>query len=125
MLLDVVAERLLKPTRHRWMHGEDDRLALATMSMLHRDLLPAEQCETWLERLEAPFTGRFDPFAPQPSNVAGFLRALHLQLLLGVDRTPTQALSADPWRPPDVRGDLLIALQRLLRRSAPSVLRQA
>ncbi len=125
VLLDVLAERLLAPTRHRWSHGEDDRIALATMSILHRDLVAADTCETWLERLAAPFGGRFDPFAPQPSNVSGYLRALHLQLLLGVDRTATQAVSAEPWRAPAVRGDMLIAVQGLLRRSAPYALRQA
>ena len=38
VLLDVIADRLLAPTRTRLVHGEDDRLAAATMRLLRRDL---------------------------------------------------------------------------------------
>lgn len=125
VLLDVVADRLLRPTTYCFQYGEDDRLGLATMAVLHRDLVDVEACETWLARLQAPFDDGTDPFAPVPANVAAYVRALHLQLLLGVDRTPTQWTSLEPGRPPAVRGDLLLSLQALLRRTAPHVLRQS
>jgi Protein of unknown function (DUF2785) len=124
VLLDVIAERLLLPTSYRWLRGEDDRLALATMSVLHRDLVAADACEAVLDRLGAAFADDSDPHAPVPSNVSAYLRALHLQLLLGVDRAPSQAHGPDPARHPQVRGDVLLALQDLLRRSAPHVLRR-
>jgi hypothetical protein len=53
-----------------------------------------------------------------------FARALHLQLLLGVTGTPAQDVSASPALNPSCRPDLLIALQRSLRASAPHVFRR-
>ena len=39
VLLDVIADRLVTDTQYRWVHGEDDRLAHATMAILRRNLL--------------------------------------------------------------------------------------
>ncbi|RYJ04627.1 MAG: DUF2785 domain-containing protein [Actinomycetales bacterium] len=39
VLLDVIADRVLQPTSHIWRHGEDDRLAYAVMTLLHRNSL--------------------------------------------------------------------------------------
>jgi hypothetical protein len=128
VLLDVIAERLLIPTEHRFAAGEDDRLAFATMSLLHRDLVSVDELESWLDRVAALWA---DPVTPGEresatrTNAVAYARALHLQLLLGVTGTPVQDSMAIPAVNPGCRPDLLIALQRSLRSSAPLILRRA
>ena len=51
VLLDVIADRLLEPTRSRLVHGEDDRFAAATLCILRRDLVGMEVLEPWVARL--------------------------------------------------------------------------
>jgi hypothetical protein len=109
VLLDVIADRLLAPTCARLVHGEDDRLAMATMEVLRRDLLGLEVLEPWLARLAAharpAFEADGDP-CTVTGNVQSYLRALHLQV----------ALSA---RPPRGRADLLLVLIDHLRKANP------
>ncbi|HEY9377245.1 MAG TPA: DUF2785 domain-containing protein, partial [Jiangellaceae bacterium] len=127
VLLDVIAERLLIPTDHRFSAGEDDRLAFATMSLLHRDRISVDVLERWLERLAGIWAEPVGPNQREPAtraNAVAFARALHLQLLLGVTGTPAQDVSASPALNPSCRPDLLIALQRALRASAPQVFRR-
>ncbi|MGH8775996.1 MAG: DUF2785 domain-containing protein [Jiangellaceae bacterium] len=127
VLLDVVSERLLIPTEHRFAAGEDDRLAYATMSLLHRNLVPVEALEHWLERLSTIWAEPAEPGGHEPagrSNGIAYARALHLQLLLGVSGTPGQDASAAAGVTPTCRPDLLIALQRSLRNSAPHIFRR-
>jgi hypothetical protein len=129
VLLDVVADRLLTPTQYRLTHGEDDRLAFAVMTVLHRNLITIELLEPWVERLAAALVmpehaegSEGEPTTPEwPSavafNTASFLRELHLQLALGV-RGGESTQDADLFRrPPRVRADLLLVLLRVLRRS--------
>lgn len=128
VVLDVIAERLMIPTRHRFTAGEDDRLAFATMSLLHRDLVSVDVLEAWLERWTAVWSEPLTPGAqesPTRANAMAYARALHLQLLLGVTGTPTQDAMANPAVTPSCRPDLLIALQRSLRTSAPHIFRRA
>ena len=109
VLLDVVADRLLTPTRARLVHGEDDRMAMATMEIVRRDLVGIDVLEPWLARLsehaQPAFESEDDPYV-LTGNVQSFLRALHLQV----------ALSS---RPPAVRADLLLVLIEQLRKSNP------
>ncbi|HEY8455735.1 MAG TPA: DUF2785 domain-containing protein [Actinopolymorphaceae bacterium] len=128
VLLDVVADRLLTPTPYRFVHGEDDRLAFAVMAVLHRNRVGIDVLEPWVERLAAGVVPpanepeqEYPPEWPTPSagNTAAFLRALHLQLALGVqgrDSPPDVELFA---KPPEVRADLLLVLLRVLRRTLP------
>lgn len=126
VLLDVVADRLLTPTAYRFVHGEDDRLAFAVMTVLHRNLITIELLEPWIERLAAalvrPERDEGELTAPEwPTpvafNTASFLRELHLQLALGV-RGESTTQDADLFRrPPKVRADLLLVLLRVLRGS--------
>jgi hypothetical protein len=116
VLLDVVADRLLAPTTFRFAHGEDDRLAAATMAVLRRDLVSMEVLEPWVARLaeeSRPRTGTATGTAADPylvvGNVQGFLRALHLQVALSP-------------RPPACRADLLLVLIEQLRRANPQAL---
>lgn len=112
VLLDVVADRLLLPSTYHLVHGEADRLALATMRVFRRDLVGIDVIEPWLERLghgaRTHGLTEADPFLVA-GNTQNFLRALHLQLALAPD-------------PPANRPDLLLSLIDLLRRSNPEYL---
>ncbi|MBA2463580.1 MAG: DUF2785 domain-containing protein [Nocardioidaceae bacterium] len=112
VLLDVIADRLLAETDQRLVHGEDDRLALAVMAILRRDLVGLDVVEPWIARLamhaRPDFTRSGDQYAVA-GNVASFLRALHLQLALAP-------------RPPAVRSDLLLTLIEQLRAMHPRFL---
>ncbi|WP_040421267.1 DUF2785 domain-containing protein [Actinopolymorpha alba] len=127
VLLDVVADRLLTPTPYRFLHDEDDRLAFAVMAILHRNLLGIDVLEPWIERLATaivrPTVPNGDPSPEWPTPVAGntmnFLRALHLQLALGVHGKQTPQDVALFGKPPQVRADLLLVLLRVLRTSQP------
>lgn len=107
VLLDVLADRLLLPTTTFLVCGEPDRIAMATMDILRRNLVPLSILEPWVARLAGaaqssgrsggnPFLGTF--------NVQAYLRSLHLQLALGGSR-------------PDIRSDLLLVLVDALRRT--------
>jgi len=130
VLVDVLGDRLLRPTSYVLADGEPDRLAFATMSLLHRDLVPIDHLERWVDRLAAVFEGEEPPQPDAPTyaittNIAGFLKAVHTQLLLGVRHTPAQDRAAQPMTVPVVRADLVIALQRAVRASAPWIFRPA
>lgn len=123
-LLDVVADRLLATTTHVWRHAEDDRLAYAVMVIVHRGDVEVDALESWVRRLGAgirqPGTGGAAPEWPTPTavNTTTFLRALHLQLALGVRaQDPLDAhLFADP---PRDRADLMLVLLEQLRAASP------
>ncbi len=153
VMLDVIAERLLIPTDHVVSPDEADRLAFATMSLLHRDLVPSDTIDAWLDRLargwqpaddtdgDAPDSGAGTSARTAPRNGPGryaaragsdatvranciaYARALHLQLILGVEGTPTQQIIGRPGASPTARPDMLIALQRQLRSSHPLLFR--
>jgi hypothetical protein len=126
VLLDVIAERLTTVTEFRFSTAETDRLAFATMSLLHRELVPVDRIEAWTDGLGHAFIAATAGRAPgQPvetpaqANTMSFIRALQLQLLLGVGPTPAQNASGREPRPPASRGDLLIAVQRAIRTATP------
>lgn len=129
VLLDVVGDRLLAPTRYRFYHGEDDRIARAVMTILHRNLLGIDVLEPWIERLAAglvqPAASSSKPppeWPPPPSfNTRSFLRALHLQLALGIRGQPTPRDAELYGSPPLVRADLLLVLLRVLRSTEPDI----
>jgi hypothetical protein len=110
VILDVVADRLLTPTDAYWVSGEDDRLALATMNVLQRNVLGLDVLEPWVARVAAGALGRGDlrhnPFRVA-GNVQSYLRSLHLQLALTAEH-------------PVVRTDLLLVLIAHLRRTNPA-----
>jgi Protein of unknown function (DUF2785) len=113
VLLDVVADRLLLPGTALLTSGEPDRMALAVMRILRRDVLRLEDVETWLARIgaaarQSPAGNDRDPFL-DTFNPEAFLRALHLQLALGPE-------------PPALRADLLLTLVDTLRRTNPHYL---
>lgn len=117
VLLDTLADRLLRPTTHAFVSKEEDRLAYATMALLHRDLVDMALLDPWVERLAAGWSAVGEPGEPVPAealNTMSFARALHLQLLLGV-RATDAAADRIFFSRPSVRVDLLAALQRALR----------
>lgn len=112
-LLDVIADRVLEPTPEFYVAGETDRLALAAMDALRRNLVEVEELEPWLTRLaERARPDAGDPVHPfrVNGNVQSFLRAFHLQLALAPER-------------PGIRPDLLLTLFERLRATNPTYLR--
>ncbi len=105
VLLDVIADRVLQETSAPLTSGEPDRLAMATMSVLRRRLVPLRIIEPWLARITTAATvsgatGR-DPYV-LTANPEAFLRALHIQVAFAPE-------------PVDVRADLLLELVDALR----------
>jgi len=109
VLLDVVGDRLLAPTEAFWVAGEPDRLALAVVSILRRDLLPLSLVEPWIARIATGASPDGDllrhPYFVS-GNAQSFLRSLHLQLSLG-------------GPPPQIRSDLTLVLVEHLRATNP------
>jgi len=127
VLLDVIGDRLLAPTGYIWRHGEDDRLAYAVMTLLHRNALDTGIVEPWIARLGSgirpPRTrGHLQAEWPSPAarNTSGFLRALHLQLALGVQGRNDILGDAELFaQQPAHRADLLLAVLDQIRTESP------
>jgi hypothetical protein len=114
VLLDVVADRVIEQTPVPLSSGEHDRLAMATMGILRRRLVPLRIIEPWLARVTAAATlGEAvdgDPYLTT-GNPEAFLRALHIQVALAPE-------------PIDVRADLLLELVAALRATNTAYLRR-
>jgi len=113
VLLDVIADRVLARTEAIHVHGEADRLAGATLSVLRRNLVPLSVMEPWVNRIAGvaaarPESDQRDPYL-LTGNAEAFLRALYLQLALGS-------------REPEIRHDLLLAVVGALKLSNSSYL---
>ncbi len=112
VLLDVLAERVLAPADAPFTHGEADRMAQAALTMVRRNVVPAAEVESWLERVAAgarrAAAPDADPFLLRGTPEA-FLRAVHLQVALAPD-------------PPEIRADLLLDLVAALRSTNPTYL---
>ena len=112
VLLDVIADRLLVPTDYHLVNGEDDRLAMATMRILRRDLVGLDVLEPWVARLAGHACAHGledkDPYLVS-GNVQRYLRALYLQVALAPN-------------PPANRPDLLLVLIERLKQSNPETL---
>ncbi|GGD28800.1 DUF2785 domain-containing protein [Nocardioides daphniae] len=106
VLLDVVADRLVRPSPLD--HGETDHLAAATVQVLARERVPFDVVERWVARVGAAADPESVPASSDPwlrtRNAQELLRSLHLQLLLGPHR-------------PSTRADLLLAINDALRSS--------
>ncbi|MFY0406332.1 DUF2785 domain-containing protein [Solicola sp. PLA-1-18] len=127
VLLDVTADRLLTPTTHAWRHGEEDRLAYATMAVLQRGELAFGVLEPWLARVAEgtrPPRTRGSVVGEWPTvsahNTSAYLRSLHIQLALGVQGRPGQRDDADLFRGrPPHRSDLLLVVLDAIRAESP------
>lgn len=116
VLLDTVADRLLAPTDELFAAREEDHFAAAVMRLLQRDVVDVTLLDPWVARLAASYVdaGRHgEPVPAQILNTIAFVRALHLQVLLGGQD------GDGPGRDPAVRVELLGLLQGALRTSGP------
>jgi hypothetical protein len=106
VVLDVIADRVLMRSDRVFTSGEPDRLAIATMNVLRRNVVPLRVLEPWVARLAATAGVRASYEDSDPyllcGNAQAFLRALYLQLSLG-------------QRPPQVRSDLLLVVVDALK----------
>ena len=114
VVLDVIGDRVTRAPEAVWYSGEHDRLAMTTLHVLRRGLVPNELVEGWIERIADAARPRRDnddksDVYLQIGNAAAFLRALYLQLALG------------PGAPPR-RTDLVLLLVEQLRRIHPAYL---
>lgn len=114
VVLDVIGDRVTRTPGAVWYSGEADRLAMATLQVLRRGLVPDELVDAWLERIAKAAQLRrsgveTDDVYLRSGNPAAFLRALYLQLALG------------PAAPPR-RTDLVLLLVEHLRRAHPAYL---
>ncbi|MGE5251618.1 MAG: DUF2785 domain-containing protein [Bacteroidota bacterium] len=53
-ILNAIAAKLVNSTNWIYVHGEDDRLARAALTVFERDLLDAATLEAWLRALTSP-----------------------------------------------------------------------
>lgn len=112
VLLDVLADRLLTADVPL-LCGEPDRMALAVVTILRRNVVPTTVVEPWISRIAAhanPFGTRSldDPYAPT-NNAQQLLRSLHLLLTVGP-------------QPPTDRADLVLVTVDALRATNPFTL---
>jgi hypothetical protein len=113
VVLDVVADRVLARTDELFTHGEPDRLAMVTMAVLRRNVVPLSVVEPWIARVATVAGSRASYDDRDPwllgGNAQAFLRALYLQLSLGV-------------RPPQLRSDVLLTVVDALKATNPGIL---
>ena len=106
IVLGRVTDRVLAPADQLFTHGEPDQLAVTTMAVLRRGVLPLSVVEPWIARIAAAagtlasYDDR-DPYLTS-GNAESFLRSLYLQLSLAA-------------QPPALRSDLLLTLVEALR----------
>lgn len=122
ILLDVVAERLLKPTSRVWIDGEEDRLAAAALTILQRNLVEQEQLDGWVESLGSALSQPPDHEdvsswpSPELRNTSAFVRALQTHLTIGIFPIATTLSFAEA---PRCRADLLLGLVHIIPKMTP------
>jgi hypothetical protein len=123
VVLDVISERLRTPTAYTFVDNEEDRLALAALTVIYRGLVPAGALDTWVARLATGLDAPGDePDWPTPAahNVSAFLRAVYVHLASGI--SPAAGGGTDPTlfdQAPGTRPDLLLALLAAMPKTAP------
>ena len=118
-LLGSVVIRLRTTDGWALLGAEDDRLAYATMALLHRGDLAAADLSYALEPLHILGRQRLrvdlDPEACAWINTLNWLRALYLQLRLGVMPMPWYAADGHFDRPMPQREQMLATVEAALR----------
>ena len=82
-MLSSIAEKLVSASDWVYVHGEDDRLSAATLSILQQDLLPISAIKKWLASFTTPnWKGAWTKEESTCAffNVRNFLRSLYLQI---------------------------------------------
>lgn len=121
ILLDVVAERVMKPTSRVWTDGEDDRLAAAALTVLQRNLVGQAHLDDWVEHLGATLSQPPDDSvacwpSPEVRNTSAFVRALQTHLAIGISPRTTSLSFAEA---PHCRVDLLLGLVQIIPKMTP------
>lgn len=85
-ILVEIARKLIDATNWVFVHGEDDRLSAAVLTIFQRNLLDLSAIEEWLDSLTNPKSGSWKgAWTKEEStraffNVRNFLRSLYLQV---------------------------------------------
>jgi hypothetical protein len=88
-LLALVARRATAPTSTYWQQNEDDRVGVAVMAALRRDLLTVDDVAAFVDALASAWRdASAGPVGAQTDNTVRLCRTLHLQLVLGVRPEP-------------------------------------
>jgi hypothetical protein len=88
VVLQTLAERLVRPTDHRFVDGEDDRLAVVTLAVFAEHVDEPRAVGPWMEVLRTSWREQVRGRRPAPlANTVTYLRALHVRLALGLDPT--------------------------------------
>ncbi|WP_406038288.1 DUF2785 domain-containing protein [Micromonospora sp. NBC_00898] len=118
-LLDAIPARLVDTAGTTLLLSEDERLAYASMALLHRGDLPAGRLERAIAPLRELSTVRhrhdLDPRAHARLNAINYLRALYLQLDLGVKAMPWYAADDHFAAPPPDRRAMCAVIADVLR----------
>jgi hypothetical protein len=89
-LLGLLVRRATEPTPTYWLQNEDDRVAVAVMAVLRRDLLTAGDVRAAVDALAGAWRGSEGPVTAEADNAVRLARTLHLQLVLGVRPSPDE-----------------------------------
>ncbi|MEO7981515.1 MAG: DUF2785 domain-containing protein [Sporichthyaceae bacterium] len=87
-LLQLLVRRATAPNPTYWMQNEDDRVAVAVMAVLRRDLLTGDDVRSAVDALAAAWRSSEGPVTAAADNAVRLARTLHLQLVLGVRPAP-------------------------------------
>ncbi len=87
-LLQLLVRRATAPTATYWLQNEDDRVAVAVMALLRRDLLTGDDVRSAVDALAAAWRSSEGPVTAEADNAVRLARTLHLQLVLGVRPAP-------------------------------------
>jgi hypothetical protein len=119
VLLGSVVVRIRTSAGAAWLLGEDDRLAYSTMALLHRGDLSADELAAALAPLHhlggTQTRTDLDASAFARLNALNWLRALYLQLHLGVTAMPWYAEDRHFQRPIPQRPQMLASVVQALQ----------
>lgn len=95
-ILKAISEKMRSATNWVYIHGEDDRLARATVTAFARETLTLDQIKSWLENLTTGWKGAWDNEDQSRAyfNARNLLRAIHLCILQTKDLPRQEELSA-------------------------------
>ncbi len=89
VVLDALVRRASGPGPQHWLQNEDDRIAVAIMAVLRRDLLDSDDVQRAVGVLAAGWRGTpSGPVTAVADNSVRLARTWHLQLVLGVRPEP-------------------------------------
>jgi Protein of unknown function (DUF2785) len=133
VVLDVISERLRTPTQYVLVDNEVDRLALAALTVVYRNLVAGDPLDAWVSSLSAGLEPP-DPGSPGLSgsgrgadwpsasahNISGFIRAMYVHLAAGI--SPQLSRPGNEYlfkQAPPMRADLLLALLAAVPKTTP------